>query len=391
MERDEENGLNYHGARYYAPWLGRWVSTDPFGIEGGMNLYLYCNSSPVTKIDLNGTSPEDRPPRGIFKRFWDWTVGKGPTILGVGKIWTTELDEVAENVNNAKTEITSKPKPTAQGGSPPKSPPDKRLVTAKDLHANRNLGNARAVQATTGKRLATVKDLHANRNLGNAKAVQIIAGGGGGGTGIAKVGRGIRAGATIAFVAAMPDPTDALFLTINYFAAYGEAREAIREEWAQKGFAYGLSAGLLGQSGKWTAKELAFVGTTANVATLILDAEGIAENSFNKALIAGFKFGRDLTSEQRDAFLQEGLNALAAKGYEFTYEDAFGVVKEEDAHHVVVNLGDALRPTINQAFEAIRQHEEFEHNKQVFLDANTVEGMTNGPVPSRSGGSDRMR
>jgi uncharacterized protein RhaS with RHS repeats len=22
-ERDEENGLNYHGARYYAPWLGR--------------------------------------------------------------------------------------------------------------------------------------------------------------------------------------------------------------------------------------------------------------------------------------------------------------------------------------------------------------------------------
>ena len=28
-ERDEETGLNYHGARYYAPWLGRWMSTDP--------------------------------------------------------------------------------------------------------------------------------------------------------------------------------------------------------------------------------------------------------------------------------------------------------------------------------------------------------------------------
>src|SRR5262249_15023075 len=23
-ERDEETGLYYHGARYYAPWLGRW-------------------------------------------------------------------------------------------------------------------------------------------------------------------------------------------------------------------------------------------------------------------------------------------------------------------------------------------------------------------------------
>ena len=25
MERDEESGLNYHDARYYATWLGKWV------------------------------------------------------------------------------------------------------------------------------------------------------------------------------------------------------------------------------------------------------------------------------------------------------------------------------------------------------------------------------
>ena len=34
-ERDEESGLEYHGARYYAPWLGRWTSCDPTGVEGG--------------------------------------------------------------------------------------------------------------------------------------------------------------------------------------------------------------------------------------------------------------------------------------------------------------------------------------------------------------------
>src|SRR5919197_5413839 len=28
-ERDEESGLNYHVARCYAPWLGRWLSCDP--------------------------------------------------------------------------------------------------------------------------------------------------------------------------------------------------------------------------------------------------------------------------------------------------------------------------------------------------------------------------
>ena len=29
MERDEETGLEYHSARYYLPWLGRWLSCDP--------------------------------------------------------------------------------------------------------------------------------------------------------------------------------------------------------------------------------------------------------------------------------------------------------------------------------------------------------------------------
>jgi RHS repeat-associated protein len=40
-ERDEESGLYYHGARYYAPWLGRWVSYDPLGIKAGFNFYSY--------------------------------------------------------------------------------------------------------------------------------------------------------------------------------------------------------------------------------------------------------------------------------------------------------------------------------------------------------------
>ena len=37
-ERDEESGLHYHGARYYAPWLGRWTSCDPKGFIDGTNL-----------------------------------------------------------------------------------------------------------------------------------------------------------------------------------------------------------------------------------------------------------------------------------------------------------------------------------------------------------------
>ena len=54
MERDEETGFNYHRARYYAVWLGRWVSCDPIGMISGANAYTYCDDSPVLKGDPSG-------------------------------------------------------------------------------------------------------------------------------------------------------------------------------------------------------------------------------------------------------------------------------------------------------------------------------------------------
>ncbi|UQA60396.1 SpvB/TcaC N-terminal domain-containing protein [Polyangium aurulentum] len=56
-ERDEETGLYYHGARYYAPWLGRWASADPIGIQGGISLYEYAAGNPVRFNDPNGHQP----------------------------------------------------------------------------------------------------------------------------------------------------------------------------------------------------------------------------------------------------------------------------------------------------------------------------------------------
>ncbi len=53
-ERDEETGFSYHGARYYAGWLGIWTSYDPNGIRSGINLYSYGSRNPITRIDLDG-------------------------------------------------------------------------------------------------------------------------------------------------------------------------------------------------------------------------------------------------------------------------------------------------------------------------------------------------
>ena len=56
-ERDEESGLYYHGARYYALWLGRWVSCDPAGIGGSIQLYGYVLNNPVKLVDQDGRMP----------------------------------------------------------------------------------------------------------------------------------------------------------------------------------------------------------------------------------------------------------------------------------------------------------------------------------------------
>lgn len=57
-ERDEESGLYYHGARYYAPWLCRWTRTDPAGMVDGLNLYAYVRNNPVKLSDPTGLAGE---------------------------------------------------------------------------------------------------------------------------------------------------------------------------------------------------------------------------------------------------------------------------------------------------------------------------------------------
>ncbi|WP_025742879.1 SpvB/TcaC N-terminal domain-containing protein [Aquimarina pacifica] len=53
-ERDDTTGLYYYGARYYAPWMGRWLSSDPAGTVDGLNLFRYVRNNPVSFKDEFG-------------------------------------------------------------------------------------------------------------------------------------------------------------------------------------------------------------------------------------------------------------------------------------------------------------------------------------------------
>ena len=46
-ERDTSTGLDNHGFRYYDAAIGRYISNDPIGYEGGFNLYVHCTNDPV--------------------------------------------------------------------------------------------------------------------------------------------------------------------------------------------------------------------------------------------------------------------------------------------------------------------------------------------------------
>lgn len=52
-ERDA-SGLYYHGFRYYAPWLQRWINPDPAGDVDGLNYFIMAMNNPINHIDPDG-------------------------------------------------------------------------------------------------------------------------------------------------------------------------------------------------------------------------------------------------------------------------------------------------------------------------------------------------
>ena len=60
---DDETGLSYFGARYYDPFIGRFIGIDPEGVDPenlhSFNRYAYANNNPYRYVDPNGKWAED--------------------------------------------------------------------------------------------------------------------------------------------------------------------------------------------------------------------------------------------------------------------------------------------------------------------------------------------
>jgi RHS repeat-associated protein len=112
-ERDDETGFYYHGARYYAPWLGRWVSCDPKGIGGGIALYPYARDNPIAYSDPGGmaaTSDMLNPAPPVPAQPALNQVGEGVPKFDEAKL-TEALGQAQNSYLESKKPHPSSPKP----------------------------------------------------------------------------------------------------------------------------------------------------------------------------------------------------------------------------------------------------------------------------------------
>lgn len=87
-ERDEESGLNYHGARYYAAWLGRWTGCDPAESVDGTNVYCFVRCRPIVFMDLHGEQAD------ASKEFLPGLITDYPRL---GQAWREAAEVTLEN------------------------------------------------------------------------------------------------------------------------------------------------------------------------------------------------------------------------------------------------------------------------------------------------------
>jgi RHS repeat-associated protein len=94
--QNEATGLCLAKYRAYSASLGRWLSEDPFGEAGGMNLFAYVGNDPIGMLDPLGLAGYDASGNLVYDGFLDWAVSNDWTrpilasdALGTGKTYLT--------------------------------------------------------------------------------------------------------------------------------------------------------------------------------------------------------------------------------------------------------------------------------------------------------------
>jgi RHS repeat-associated protein len=145
-ERDSESGLYFYGARYYAPWLCRFLSVDPKAAQfPNQSSYNYCFNNPINLIDPDGMAPSGGdPPKGsatnpvVLDEVEITATRTYPSAVSTGATSAPRADNITPGTetplqNNFKRAATSfaQYRNEKNGGESAKTKDDDHMTTAQ--------------------------------------------------------------------------------------------------------------------------------------------------------------------------------------------------------------------------------------------------------------------
>jgi RHS repeat-associated protein len=65
----DPNGLLFMRARYYNPYISRFINADPSGFGGGLNFYAFCNGNPISQTDPFGLCADGNNSGGLMQTY----------------------------------------------------------------------------------------------------------------------------------------------------------------------------------------------------------------------------------------------------------------------------------------------------------------------------------
>ena len=131
---DEDSGLVMYECRCYSPELASWMTRDPIGESGGVNLYAFCGNDPVGRFDPLGMfvviPPNIYDPAGTwisvaelyFRATMNWEFaatllelslkdfdGSLPVVFGEGSLAANEIRDSEEYKRDVRRLLRSLP------------------------------------------------------------------------------------------------------------------------------------------------------------------------------------------------------------------------------------------------------------------------------------------